>query len=321
MSREDRAEGVSVVLPTWRRPDGLRRALAALARQEDPGAPWDVIVVASGADPAAAPVVAAARHAMRVPVRVVDEPAPGASIARNRGLRHSRAVVAFVDDDCEPQPSWLARIAAPVLAGECEGTGGRVVADPAAARPRWLGDALLSYLAEYDRGDSPRVLAPDDFLLTANAAFDASLVAAVGGFDPLLGPSAGRPTVDDDVDLCRRVRAAGGRIRYVPDAVVVHDLPPSRLRPGYLLRRLYAQGRSDWLLDRRRLAARPARGVGEAGARLRGELSDILPQGPWRPAVALHAACSVARAAGFARQAAAGAGAGGKAATGAGGRG
>ena len=80
---------------------------------------------------------------------------------------------------------------------------GRVVADPTVSRPRWLGDALVAYLAEYDRGPEERPLAPDDFLLTANAAFDADLLSAAGGFDPLLGPTAGRPTVNDDVDVCR----------------------------------------------------------------------------------------------------------------------
>ena len=31
---------------------------------------------------------------------------------------------------------------------------------------------------------------------------------------------------------------------------MIHELPPGRLRRRYFLRRLYAQGRSDWILDR-----------------------------------------------------------------------
>lgn len=298
-----RRPGVTVVVPTWNRPFGLRRALEGLVHQLEPGAEWDVTVVASAGDPAARPVAEAVAGRLPVPVAVADEPEPGASRARNRGLETSRRVVAFLDDDCVPEPGWLAAVSRPVLTGEWAAAGGRVVADPSVARPRWLGDALVAYLAEYDRGPDEHPLGGADFLLTANAAFDADLLTAAGGFDPLLGPSAGRPTVDDDVDVCRKVRAAGGRILYVPAAVVVHELPLSRLSPGYLLRRMHAQGRSDWVLDRATLGASPDRGLGAAGRQLAAELSSILRQGPWHRPVALHAAGSVARAAGFAREA------------------
>ena len=306
-----RAPGISVVVPTWNRPAGLRRALSGLAAQEDPGGPWDVVVVASADDRDAPGVVAQLAGTLPVPVTVVSEPRPGASRARNRGLAASRRVVAFLDDDCRPEPPWLRLITAPVVSGEWAGAGGRVVADPSVPRPRWLGDALLAYLAEYDRGPEPGELGPDDFLLTANAAFDAGLLEAAGGFDPLLGPTAGRPTVNDDVDVCRKVRAAGGRILYVPSAVVVHELPVGRLAPGYVLRRMHAQGRSDWLLDRREHAGSPDRGVGGAAVQLGRELRSILRQGPWHRSVALHAGGSVARAAGFAREALRRRGAGG----------
>ena len=282
---------------------GLRRALEGLAVQEGPGVEWDVTVVASAGDPAARPVLEAVAGRLPVPAGVVDEPEPGASRARNRGLATSRRVVAFLDDDCVPEPGWLKAVTAPVLAGRCAGTGGRVVPDPSVTRPRWLGDALVAYLAEYDRGPEERPLADDDFLLTANAAFDADLLAGAGGFDPELGPTAGRPTVNDDVDVCRKVRAAGGKLLYVPTAVVVHDLPASRLSTRYVLRRMHAQGRSDWLLERAQLAGAADRGLGPAAAQLGRELSVILRQGPWHRPVVVHAAGSVARAAGFAREA------------------
>jgi len=295
-----RSEGVTVVVPSWNRPAGLARALAALSVQEDPGMDWEVVVVASASDPVAHRVVA---EADRPDLRVVDEPEPGASNARNRGLSVSRKVVAFLDDDCWPEPDWLGRIVAPVRSGRWAGCGGRVRLDPAVPVPRWMGDALLAFLAEYDRGEVDRTLDNEDFLLTANAAFDADVLAAAGGFDPRLGPNAGRPMVDDDVDVCRKVRAAGGTIGYVAGAVVTHELAESRLRPAYLLRRMQAQGRSDWLLDRAELAGRPDRGAGEGLRQLAREQRSILRQGPWRRSVLLHSAGSLARATGYLQEA------------------
>ena len=297
-----RADGVTVVVPTWNRRAGLERALRGLEAQNDPPVDWDVVVVASAGDPIAHQVAAGP---WTLPgLRVVDEARPGASTARNRGLSVSRSVVAFLDDDCRPEPDWLARITAPVLEGRWAGAGGRVRLDAEVDVPRWMGDALLAFLAEYDRGEHDRLLDATDFLLTANAAFDAGLLAAAGGFDPLLGPNAGRPMVDDDVDVCRKVRAAGGAIGYVADAVVVHDLPASRLRPSYLVRRMLAQGRSDWLLDRAELATRPDRGARAGLGQLAREQRSILRQGPWHRSVLLHSAGSAARAAGYLQEAA-----------------
>ena len=301
-----RDPGVTVVLPTWHRPAGLRRALEGLSDQEPIDAPWEIVVVASGGDPNAHAVVDAMAGRLPAPTRVVAEARPGASRARNCGLAVSRAVVAFVDDDCVPDHRWLAAVTRPITDGRVAGVGGRVVPDPSVPVPRWLGAALLDFLARYDRGDAYVELRPDDYVLTANAAFDAELLSRVGGFDPLLGPNAGRPTVNDDVDLCRKVFAAGGTMAYTPDAVVVHDLPPARLSPAYLIRRMYAQGVSDWLLDRGTLAAARTRGADTAVGRMAHELSVILRQGPWHRSVLLHAAGSVSRAAGFIRQAAAG---------------
>ncbi|HVA42928.1 MAG TPA: glycosyltransferase [Acidimicrobiales bacterium] len=295
-----RSDGVTVVVPSWNRPAGLARALAALSVQEDPGTDWEVVVVASASDPVAHRVVA---EADRPDLRVVDEPEPGASNARNRGLSVSRKVVAFLDDDCWPEPDWLGCITAPVRSGRWAGCGGRVRLDRAVPVPRWMGDALLAFLAEYDRGEVDRTLDNEDFLLTANAAFDADALAAAGGFDPRLGPNAGRPMVDDDVDVCRKVRAAGGIIGYVAGAVVTHELAESRLRPSYLLRRMQAQGRSDWLLDRAELSGRPDRGAGEGLRQLVREQRSILRQGPWHRSVLLHSAGSLARATGYLQEA------------------
>ena len=320
-----RPPGVTVVIPSWRRPEGLRRALRALAGQ-CAGGPWDVVVVASGADTAAHEVVAAERDRLLAgptsspssapeaapalaptsaleDVRVVDEPGPGSSLARNRGLAESRQVVAFLDDDCRPEPGWLRAITAPVQAGTAAGTGGRVVLDPTVPVPSWLGPALLSYLAHYDRGTEDIELGDDDFVLTANAAFDADLLAFVGGFDPLLGTTAGRPTGNEEIDVCRKVRRAGGTIAYTASAVVVHDLPASRLRPTYLLRRMHAQGRSDWWLDRGRWGQQGGAGMAEGLWSLWAEERAILRQGPWHPSVLLHSVGAAARTAGFSRQA------------------
>ena len=302
---------VTVVLPTHRRPAALQRVLDGLSRQHDPGVPWDLVVVDNNDTPPSTAIDAAdARRRLPMPVRVVAESALGASNARNRGIAEATGtIVAFIDDDVVPDDNWLARVVEPLLAGRCDAVGGRVHLDPSVPLPHWLPPWLLPYLAEFHPADvevdlrslPPNVIS-EPYLLTANAAFTAEILRRCEGFDPLLGPRQGVPLVNDDVSLCRQVFAAGGTIRYVPDARVVHELPRQRLQRRYLVRRLYAQGRSDWRLNREVLGSSRSAGVRFATIDYVLELArQVVAGSPYTPAHT-YLWIETARRAGFLRE-------------------
>src|SRR5207244_133533 len=119
----------------------------------------------------------------------------GAAHARNRGLAEaSGTVVVFIDDDVNPADDWLARLTEPILAGRCEATGGKVVLDPAVPRPPWFIESWMGgYLAAFERGPAEVPIAPDDFVITASAAFQAGAVRAPAGLEPGRGPRRGAP--------------------------------------------------------------------------------------------------------------------------------
>ncbi|RFU47709.1 glycosyltransferase family 2 protein [Paraburkholderia sp. DHOC27] len=102
---------VTVLVPTFRRPDDLARCLTALQRQTR--APDEVVVVARPDDAATHlclrdPTV---RGNLRLAVARVD--APGQVAALNRGLDAATGdVIAITDDDAAPHADWVERIAA-----------------------------------------------------------------------------------------------------------------------------------------------------------------------------------------------------------------
>lgn len=296
---------VSVILPTFRRPDGLSRALDALAGQGEGGFEWELVVIDNDRSGEAESLLHARRTALGERARVVAEPRRGSAFARNRGIDEAAGeIIAMLDDDVVPAPGWLARLVEPIRAGRADATGGRVVLDPAVARPRWFDETGIGgYLTQLDLGEAERDLDDGEIILTANAAFRAELLRESGGFDPALGPRGRTQLVNDDTLLVRRVRAAGGRVRYVPAATVVHELPATRLRRSYLFRRAYAQGRSDWILDRELLGRRRLGGARVALGWLAQELGRRRTEGFRSPGVAFHAACDVVRTAGSLREA------------------
>jgi GT2 family glycosyltransferase len=241
---------VTVALITYRRPESLERALGGLSRQQLDLA-WELLVVDNDPEASAQERVEQWQSRFPVPVRYLVETASGAAHARNRAISAAAApILVMQDDDVVAPPGWLQALIAPLRDGTADCVGGRVELDPLPKRPQWFDEpGLGGYLAAFDLGPVARPLEPEEYLLTANLAARTGLLRSTNGFDPRLGPRGRRQIVSDDVQLVRDLRKAGGRIYYTPDAVVVHELTAARLRPWWLLRRSYWQGRSDAIVD------------------------------------------------------------------------
>ena len=98
---------VSVVVPTYMRPQSLARCLDALERQQYPAA--EILVAVRIADTASQEVV----RARAQPVKLILVERPGVVAAMNTGIDVSSGdVVALTDDDAAPRQDWLARMVA-----------------------------------------------------------------------------------------------------------------------------------------------------------------------------------------------------------------
>lgn len=100
---------VSVVVPTYRRPQALGRCLDALARQTE--AADEILVVARREDEVSQACVHE-RQGDSLRLVPIDVPAgrPGFVAALNAGIADSTGDIVFLtDDDSEPWPDWIAR--------------------------------------------------------------------------------------------------------------------------------------------------------------------------------------------------------------------
>lgn len=99
--------GISVIVPTWKRPDDLARCLRGLAAQET--LPLEVIVVWRQGDETVHEVTRSWTGAC--PLRMVETFRPGVVAAMNRGLQAATSdIVALTDDDSFPHPDWCKRL-------------------------------------------------------------------------------------------------------------------------------------------------------------------------------------------------------------------
>jgi glycosyltransferase involved in cell wall biosynthesis len=112
---------VSVLIPSYKRPESLARCLDALDRQERPAD--ETIVVLRSDDLASRELL----DARQQPVTALQVERVGVVAAMNAGIDASSGdVVALTDDDAAPHPDWLEKIVAAYARGErVAAVGGR----------------------------------------------------------------------------------------------------------------------------------------------------------------------------------------------------
>lgn len=238
---------VTVAICTWNRPALLDRTLAALGDVRVPaGLGWEVVVVNNAGTAATDAVVL--RNANRLPVRVVAEPTPGLSHARNRAVEESAGdLIVFTDDDVLVEPDWLAEYVAAAERFPAAGVfGGTVEPWFPAAPPRWVTrhlPRLADVFAVRRLGSGVRPLAPGEDVYGANMAFRRAALAGVR-FDPNFGRTRDDMVNGEETDAIRRVLAAEWGGVWVGPARVRHYVPPERTTPGYVRRYFAGVGRT-----------------------------------------------------------------------------
>ena len=245
---------ILVAVCTYERYALLDRTLAAVAAQQAPALDWRLLVVDNSPDQARAEAERA-RHGGTPRLDYRLESRPGIANARNVALRvaaeQGATLLAFVDDDAVPRPDWLARLVAGFDAPEVAAVAGRVDLDWPQPRPPWLHDLALPYLSLVDWGPARRDLGPAEWVACANLAFRVEALRAAGGFDSGLGRQGGGATLvsNEESEAILRLRRAGGRLVYAPDAIVAHLAHPERLTQPWFRRRAAWQAVSDYLAD------------------------------------------------------------------------
>jgi len=202
---------VTVVVPTYRRPRQLQACLEALAAQrlEEP---WDVVVVDDGSpEPPNSGVESLARSR---DWRIVRQANAGPSAARNRGVREARGgVVAFTDDDCRPEPSWLGSLLQAVRERPGALVGGTTVNGLTDDFFASTSQLIVDLVYEHFNAD------PDDgyFLASNNILCSRKGFLEIGGFDESFSRAGA-----EDRDFCDRWRMRGWPIVWRPEARIEH---------------------------------------------------------------------------------------------------
>lgn len=220
----------SIIIPVYNRPDEMKELLASL--QEQTVRNFELIVVEDGSTVSCKQEIDNA-IAAGLDVKYFWKPNEGRSIARNYGMNQASGnYFVFFDSDCVIPPQYFE-----VLERELDKNGLDCFGGPDAASEKFsdlqkaISYSMTSFLTTGGiRGGkvSMEKFTPRTF----NMGFSKDVYATVGGF---------REMFSEDIDMSKRIQAAGFSIGLIADSPVWHK---RRISFGKFFRQVYVFGMS-----------------------------------------------------------------------------
>lgn len=259
------APKVSIVVCVRNGAERLKSCLPACLAVDYPD--FEVLVVDDGSTDHTAQVVDGFPE-----VRLIRQEPLGLSLARNRGAAEAAGdLIAYTDDDCEPDRDWLFWLARAFADPKVGAAGGPNLPPP----PQGRQEALVAAAP----GAPSHVLLDDtraEHLPGCNLAVRRSAFERVRGFREQFHAAG------DDVDLCWRLLDAGWELAFAPAAFVWHRRRTSFLR---YLKQQYGYGHAEALLheahpDRFSMSGIRWEGAIYAGGPVSAGPGDVIDHGP-----------------------------------------
>jgi GT2 family glycosyltransferase len=200
---------ISVVVPTYRRPQLLEKCLIALSKQHMNRDDYEIIIVSDGPDDDTRNMLHGLQHVILPYVQYVTLPKnSGPAAARNAGWKKAQGqLIAFTDDDCCPGPGWLSRLWKTYLehgTPQLMAFSGRIIVPISEAPTDFELNTSLLERAEF---------------VTANCACTHDALLLTGGFDERF-----KVAWREDSDLEFKLLERDIPIKKVNDAIVVHPV-------------------------------------------------------------------------------------------------
>jgi GT2 family glycosyltransferase len=243
---------LSLIIPTYNRPDLLSVALGHIAQARVPD-DLDVTVIVSDNNSTPANQEANKAALLRFPqLKLVYLLAiqQGRSAALNFAVaRTNDDYLGFVDDDEKIDAAWFEVVAGYLREGSADFLGGPYKPDWESTPPDWLPmhvgayRAVLGWIEQTERAQPFK-----DFggsICGGNCIVRRSALLEAGGFATHIGRSKGNLMGGEDDELHRNLMLKGFHGIYDPAMIIYHFIPNTRMTRSYHLRWSFWSGASN----------------------------------------------------------------------------
>lgn len=228
---------VSIVIPTFKRPEALRRALGSVEWERVAGHEIEIVIADNDPAASAKDAIAALTVIFETPLVYVHVPEPGVSNARNGALAVAKGrYILFLDDDMEACAPWAQSLMDAASRYDAALVFGPVNAVmPEANNPFYdYMKPLFSRKGRAEDGLIKRGIGSGNCLIDRNR-----LTLPSPAFDPNLNQTGG-----EDDDLFRKLERQDINIAWTNQAVTLEHVPANRATLTYVWRRNFAFGQA-----------------------------------------------------------------------------
>jgi len=232
----DWSDGISVIVPTYKRPDDVIRALKSVVNQNTQGRAYEIIVADNDPEASARDAIQAfIKTQPQTDIIYTHVPEPGVSNARNGAhkLQRGRFVI-YLDDDMEAHKNWVCELVSASLKNDAEIVFGPVIAQmPDENNPLYEHMiTLFSRTGDFENGYISKTFGTGGCLIDHGKAKLPSPL-----FDPTLNEVGG----EDDAHFSHILKM-GGRIAWTNQANAIEHIPTHRATASYIWKRNFAFG-------------------------------------------------------------------------------
>lgn len=230
-------ERISIILPTFRRPEGVKVALKSLEKQTTSLLDFEVIVVDNDPDASAKNFVRSFASNSTLNIQYLHDPNPGVANARNTALKAAQGrYLAFLDDDQEALENWLQN-----LIETSQTYNAALVFGPCLAQVKQRSKYRTYYKNFFSRiGEDLDTGLIEEVFGCGNSLIDTHLCRLPApAFDVSMNETGG----EDDL-LFTALQEQNIKIAWANNAKVYEHVPESRSTPKYIKTRSFAFGQS-----------------------------------------------------------------------------
>ncbi len=232
---------ISIVIPTYNRPDCLTRLLDSLCVQTVSKEKFEIIVVdnAPEEDSNQVKILCDKPTYSKLDVRYISQSEVGVSAARNKGVAVARAeLIGFLDDDSLPHPDWIETLLRIFSETNADILGGPTKPYYMVTKPTWIRD---NYFVT-TQGEIACWLNGIKAVSGSNMAWRKQVIRDLGSFSLSYGYIGNKKVYGDETELNLRARQAGYSTWYDPRLGIEHCAHRDRLRVGWFFSSGYRYG-------------------------------------------------------------------------------
>ena len=238
---------ISVVIPTYnhhgREPD-LLNLINSLLSTSNSAFIGEIIIVDNGNSLSVDKLKVINKR-----TKIISESRIGLNYARNTGVSYAAFdIVSFVDDNVIVSSNWAKSIVNGYTNNDVFCVGGPVLVNGKESNryPRWFSNYFLRFLLPPAFPIQAGIVRSPYYLIGANMSFKRGTFDRFGLFDPELDRKGKNLLSNGDIEFMMRIPT--DKVWYEPQAIVFEKIPETRLTRRFMIRRLFWQGISDYIM-------------------------------------------------------------------------